>query len=142
MKKSALVAMILGTVGGVFFALGMCMVLLPEWGMFNQGIACGVIGLVILLVDLLIWRRMEGKAPIHVTPKAVGTVVVGVLGALLLGVGMCLSMVFGNMVLGIAVGIAGIIVLLLLIPLLRESGDFGHRRNSIGTKKSANEVRK
>ena len=119
MKKSALVAMILGTVGGVFFALGMCMVLLPEWGMFNQGIACGVIGLVILLVDLLIWRRMEGKAPIHVTPKAVGTVVVGVLGALLLGVGMCLSMVFGNMVLGIAVGIAGIIVLLLLIPLAK-----------------------
>ena len=119
MKKSTLVAMILGTVGGVFFALGLCMALLPEWGMFNQGIACGVIGLVILLVDLLIWRRMEGKAPIHVTPKAVGTVVVGVLGALLLGVGMCLSMVFGNMVLGIAVGIAGIIVLLLLIPLAK-----------------------
>lgn len=119
MKKSTLVAMILGTAGGVFFALGMCMALLPEWGMFNQGIACGVIGLVILLVDLLIWRRMEGKAPIHVTPKAVGTVVVGVLGALLLGVGMCLSMVFGNMVLGIAVGIAGIIVLLLLIPLVK-----------------------
>lgn len=119
MKKSTLVAMILGTVGGVFFALGMCMALLPEWGMFNQGIACGVIGLVILLVDLLIWRRMEGKAPIHVTPKAVGTVVVGVLGALLLGVGMCLSMVFGNMALGIAVGIVGIIVLLLLIPLAK-----------------------
>lgn len=119
MKKSTLVAMILGTVGGVFFALGMCMALLPEWGMFNQGIACGVIGLVILLVDLLIWRRMEGKAPIHVTPKAVGTVVVGVLGALLFGVGMCLSMVFGNMVLGIAVGIAGIVVLLLLIPLVK-----------------------
>mgnify|MGYP005766165419 FL=1 len=119
MKKSTLVAMILGTVGGVFFALGMCMALLPEWGMFNQGIACGVIGLVILLVDLLIWRRMEGKAPIHVTPKAVGSVVVGVLGALLLGVGMCLSMVFGNMVLGIAVGIVGIIVLLLLIPLAK-----------------------
>ena len=119
MKKSAVVAMILGTVGGVFFALGMCMALLPEWGMFNQGIACGVIGLVILLVDLLIWRRMEGKAPIHVAPKPVGTVVVGVLGALLLGVGMCLSMVFGNMVLGIAVGIVGIIVLLLLIPLAK-----------------------
>ena len=119
MKRSTLVAMILGTVGGVFFALGMCMALLPEWGMFNQGVACGVIGLVILLVDLLIWRRMEGKAPIHVTPKAVGSVVVGVLGALLLGVGMCLSMVFGNMALGIAVGIVGIIVLLLLIPLAK-----------------------
>ena len=119
MTIRTLLALILGTAGGVFLALGICRVLLPEWGMFDQGVACGVIGLVILLVDLLIWRRMEGKTPIHVTPKAVGTVVVGVLGALLLGVGMCLSMVFGNMVLGIAVGIAGIIVLLLLIPLAK-----------------------
>ena len=36
---------------------------------------------------------------------------------LLLGVGMCLSMVFGKMVLGIAVGIIGIVVL--LIPLTK-----------------------
>lgn len=119
MKKSTLVAMILGTIGGVFFALGMCMALLPEWGMFNQGIVCGVVGLVILLIDLLVWRKMEGKAPIKVTPKAVGTAVVGVLGALLLGVGMCLSMVFANMVLGIVVGILGIIMLLCLIPLTK-----------------------
>lgn len=39
--------------------------------------------------------------------------------ALLLGVGMCLSMVFGKMVLGIAVGIIGIVVLLMLIPLTK-----------------------
>ena len=32
MKKSNFVAMILGTIGTVFFALGMCMSLLPEWG--------------------------------------------------------------------------------------------------------------
>ena len=31
MKKSNFVAMILGTIGTVFFALGMCMSLLPEW---------------------------------------------------------------------------------------------------------------
>ena len=39
MKKSNFTAMILGTIGMVFFALGMCMALLPEWGMFRQGIA-------------------------------------------------------------------------------------------------------
>ena len=49
MKKSNFAALILGTIGVVFFALGMCMALLPEWGMFNQGIVCGVIGLVVLL---------------------------------------------------------------------------------------------
>ena len=43
MKKSNFIALILGTIGVVFFALGMCMALLPEWGMFNQGVICGAI---------------------------------------------------------------------------------------------------
>ena len=119
MKKSNFVALILGTIGVVFFALGMCMALLPGWGMFNQGIVCGVIGLVVLLATVLIWRKMEGKAPIKLNAKTVGSVVVGVLGALLLGVGMCLSMVFGKMILGIVVGLVGIVVLLMLIPLVK-----------------------
>lgn len=119
MKKSNFAALILGTIGVVFFALGMCMALLPEWGMFNQGIVCGVIGLVVLLVTVLIWRKMEGKAPIRLNAKTVGSVVVGVLGALLLGVGMCLTMVFGKMFLGIVVGLVGIVVLLMLIPLVK-----------------------
>lgn len=119
MKKSNFVALILGTVSGVFFALGMCMALLPEWGMRNQGVVCGVIGIVLGLVTLAIWRKMEGKAPIHISGKTLATVLVGIVGALLLGVGMCLSMVFGKMVLGIAVGIIGIVVLLMLIPLTK-----------------------
>lgn len=45
MKKSNFAALILGVIGGVFFALGMCMALLPEWGMFRQGIISGVIGM-------------------------------------------------------------------------------------------------
>ncbi|WP_295628674.1 hypothetical protein [uncultured Intestinimonas sp.] len=119
MKKSNFAALILGTIGVVFFALGMCMALLPEWGMFQQGIVCGVIGLVVLLITVLVWRRMEGKAPIHLNAKTVGAVVVGVLGALLLGVGMCMTMVFGRMVLGIVIGLVGIVVLLMLIPLVK-----------------------
>lgn len=114
MKKSNFAALILGTIGGVFFALGMCMALIPEWGMFSQGIVCGAIGLVVLLITVLVWRKMEGKAPVKLNAKTVGSVVVGVLGALLLGVGMCLSMVFGKMVLGIVVGLIGIVVLLLI----------------------------
>lgn len=49
--------------------------------------------------------------------QSIENTVVGI--ALLLGVGMCLSMVFGKMVLGIAVGIIGIVVLLMLIPLTK-----------------------
>lgn len=54
MKKSSFVAMILGTVGGILFALGMCMALIPEWNAFNQGIIMGVIGAVVLLVMVLV----------------------------------------------------------------------------------------
>lgn len=119
MKKSNFVAMILGTIGMVFFALGMCMALISEWGMLHQGIVAGVVGLVILLITLIVWRRMEGKAPIKLSKKTVGTVILAIFGALLFGVGMCLSMIFGKMILGIVVGVTGIIVLLILIPLTK-----------------------
>lgn len=119
MKKSNFVAMILGTIGMVFFALGMCMALIEEWGMFRQGIVAGVVGLVILLITLLVWRRMEGKEPIKLSGKTVGTVVLAIFGVLLLGVGMCFSMVFGKMVLGVVIGLVGIVALLMLIPLTK-----------------------
>ena len=119
MKTSNFVAMILGTIGMVFFALGMCMALIEEWGMFGQGIVAGVVGLVILLITLLVWRRMEGKEPIKLSGKTVGTVVLAIFGALLLGVGMCFSMVFGKMVLGVVIGLVGIVALLMLIPLTK-----------------------
>lgn len=73
----------------------------------------------VLLITLLIWRRMEGKAPIKLSAKAIGSVAVGVLGALLLGVGMCMVMVFGRMLLGIVIGVIGILVLVILIPLTK-----------------------
>lgn len=119
MKKSSFVALILGTIGGVFFALGMCMALLPEWDLGTQGVVCGVIGLAVLIATLLVWRRMEHKAPIKLSGKTILAVFLGVVGALLLGVGMCMSMVFEQMVLGIVVGLVGIVVLLMLIPLLK-----------------------
>lgn len=119
MKKSNFVAMILGTIGMVFFALGMCMALIEEWEMFCQGIVSSVIGLVILLITLIVWRRMEGKKPVKLNGKTVGTVILAVFGALLLGVGMCFSMVFGKMVLGVVIGLVGIVTLMMLIPLTK-----------------------
>lgn len=117
MKKSNFAALILGTIGTVFFALGMCMALVEEWAMRQQGTVCGVIGLAVLLADLIIWRRLEGKEPVKLSGKALSTIALAVVGALLLGVGMCLCMVFAKMSIGIAVGLIGIAALLCLIPL-------------------------
>lgn len=119
MKKSSFVAMILGTIGGILFALGMCMELIPEWNAFRPGVIMGVVGAVVLLIMVLVWRKMENKEPIHVSGKTIGTVLLGIAGALLLGVGMCLTMVWSNMILGIVIGIVGIVVLLCLIPLTK-----------------------
>lgn len=119
MKKSNFVAMILGTISCIFFALGMCMAMIEEWNTFKPGIVIGCVGLVFALITVLVWRKMENKAPIKITGKAVMTVVISVIGALALGVGMCFCMVWNNMIPGIAIGLIGIIVLMCLIPLCK-----------------------
>lgn len=118
MKKSSFVALVMGTISGMLFALGMCMALLPEWNAFTQGIIFGCVGIVLGLVTLLVWRKMEKKAPIRLSGKSVLTIVVGIVGALLLGVGMCFVMVWEKMVVGIIVGIVGIVALLSLVPII------------------------
>ena len=75
-----------------------------------------VSGLLLGLITLIVWRKMEHKEPLHITGKTVLTVIVGVVGALALGVGMCFSMVWGKMVMGVVVGLIGIVILLCLIP--------------------------
>jgi hypothetical protein len=61
---------------------------------------------------------MTGKAPIRLSAKAAGTILLAVGGALLLGFGMCLIMIWGHFALGIIVGIIGIILPMVLIPLV------------------------
>lgn len=119
MKKSSFVAMLMGTISGVLFALGMCMALIPEWGAFQPGIIFGCVGLVLGLITIIIWRKMEHKQPVQISGKTVLTIIVGVIGALALGVGMCFSRVWGKMVIGVIIGLIGIVILLSLIPLVK-----------------------
>lgn len=48
-EKKDFVSLILSTIGGIVFALGMCMALIPEWGAMGPGIVIGIVGLVLLL---------------------------------------------------------------------------------------------
>ena len=43
----------------------------------------------------------------------------GIVGALVLGVGMCMVMVWSMLIPGILVGVVGIVLLLCLIPLIK-----------------------
>ena len=119
MKKSSFVAMILGTIGGILTSLGMCMCLLPEWNAFTPGVILGGIGLAVLLCMVFVWRKMTNKEPIRMTGKTFASILLGVLGSLALGVGMCFVMVLSNIVAGVAIGLVGIIMLLSLIPLIK-----------------------
>ncbi|MFT4005660.1 MAG: hypothetical protein QM683_08475 [Lacrimispora sp.] len=119
MKKSSFVAMILGTISCIFFALGMCMTMLPQWNVFQPGVIVGCVGLIFALMTVLVWRKMEQREPIKISPKAVGTVFLEIIGALALGVGMCFVMVWGKLVPGIAVGLVGIFLLMCLIPICK-----------------------
>lgn len=118
MKKSSFAALVMGTISGMLFALGMCMALLPEWNAFTQGVIFGCVGIAFGLITLFVWRKIEKKAPIKISGKGVLAIVAGIAGALLLGVGMCFVMVWEKMVVGIIVGILGIIALLSLIPII------------------------
>ena len=118
MEKKSFITLVLGTIGGLLFGLGMCMALLPEWNMFDQGVVLGAIGAVVLLITYIAYRKMSGKKARKINWKVVGKVIYGIFASLVLGVGMSMIMVFeGMMIYGIAVGIVGIVLLLFLIPM-------------------------
>ena len=119
MKKSNFTALLLGTLSGVLFAIGMCMALIAEWNAFTPGVVLGCAGVVLGIATMLIWRKMEHKAPCHLSGRHVRAVLLGVAGALLLGVGMCFCMVWQRMLPGMLIGVAGIVLLVCLVPLLK-----------------------
>ena len=119
MKKSNFIALILGTISGVLFSLGMCMALLPEWNAFKEGILFGSVGLLLGIVTLLIWCKMEGKKLPKMNGKNVLRAIYAVFALLVLGVGMCMCLVWEQIVWGTLIGLLGIILLIALIPMIK-----------------------
>lgn len=122
MKKETLLQIILGTIGGLVFAIGMCMCLLPEWNMFTQGVVTAIIGFIILLCIIPIYRKEHPRKP-HgpINWGIVLTFVVGIVGSLIMGFGMSKVMIEGasnsDMLVGIVTGIVGLIICVLNYPV-------------------------
>jgi len=119
MKKSSFIALIMGTVSGVLFALGMCMALLPEWNAFQEGVIFGGIGLITGVITFLVWCKMENKKVPKMNGKNVLRAIYGVVAALVFGVGLCMCLVWQQIVWGTLVGLLGIILLIALIPMIK-----------------------
>ena len=119
MKKSSFVALLMGTISGVLFALGMCMALLPEWNAFMEGVIFGGVGLVVGVVTLLVWCKMDTKKLPKMNGKNVARILYAIVAVLILGTGMCLCLVWQKFVWGTLVGLLGIIMLIALIPMIK-----------------------
>ena len=123
MKKETLLEIILGTIGGLTFAIGMCMCLLPEWNMFTAGVIVAVIGFIILLCIIPIYRKSHPKKEKNkpVDWGIVATWTIGVVGSLIMGFGMSKILV-GNastsdMVVGLITGVVGLVICVLNYPI-------------------------
>lgn len=116
MKKKTFWNLLLGVVGGLLFSVGLCMCLVAQWNAFEQGVPVTAVGALILLI--LLARGLKGRKSAHkINWKTVGKIVYGTLATLVLGVGMCMVLVWQMLLPGILVGVAGIVMLLFLIPM-------------------------
>ena len=118
MKKKDFVTLVMGIVGTLVFGMGLCMCLIPEWNAFKPGVAVTAVGLIALLALVIVNWLKAGRPMLHVSGKMAARIAVGAVGTLAFGFGMCMVMVWQMFIPGIIVGIAGIVLLLLLIPMI------------------------
>ena len=122
MKKETLLEIILGTIGGLVFAIGMCMCLVKVWNMLTAGVVVAFIGFIVLLCIIPVYRKNHPKKP-HgpVNWGIVLTFVIGVVGSLIMGFGMSKVMVGEasqtDMIVGIITGVVGLIICVLNYPI-------------------------
>jgi len=120
MTKKDFMFLVLTVVGGLLFALGMCMCLLPEWNAFTPGVVVTALGALVLLAIALVRWIMAGKPVAKVNWNKVGKIAYCVASLLVLGTGMAMIMAFeGLMIPGIIVGIVGIVLGLGMIPVFK-----------------------
>ena len=123
MKKETLLEVILGTIGGLVFSIGMCMCLVPEWDLFTAGVVVAIIGFVVLLCIIPVYRKEHPKKVNNNKTDwgLVLTWVIGIVGALIMGFGMSRVMVQNpermDMIVGMITGIVGLLICVLNYPI-------------------------
>ena len=122
MKKETLLEIILGTIGGLIFAIGMCMCLLPEWDLFKEGVVVAIIGFVLLLCIIPVYRKSHPRKPHGPINWGIVLVwIVWIIGSLIMGFGMSKIMVGEasdtDMLVGIITGVVGLMICVLNYPV-------------------------
>lgn len=98
------------------------MCLIPEWNMFKTGVVVAIIGFIILLCIIPVYRSSHPKKEHKpVNWGIVLTWIVGLVGALIMGFGMSKVMTgettTGDMIVGIIIGVVGLVICVLNYPI-------------------------
>lgn len=123
MKKETLTEILLGTSGGIIFAIGMCMCLIPEWNLFKVGCIVALIGFIILLCIIPIYRSNHPKKSKteSINWSIIFAWIIGIIAILIMGFGMSKVMVDNpsnsDMLIGIITSIIGLMVCVLNYPI-------------------------
>ena len=120
MKKSSLMSVILGSIGGLLLSIGMVLCLVEGYNLI-AGIIIGAVGLIILALIYPIYCKMENikhefKKPSKAT---VVSIIIGILALIMFGAGMCLVLLKSSVwfIVGIAVGSVGIFGMIMSYPI-------------------------
>lgn len=120
MTKKNFLFLVWTVVGGLLFAMGMCMCLLPEWNAFRPGVAVTALGALALCALAAVRWVMAGRPVAKVNWRRAGKVAYCVAAALVLGTGMAMIMAFeGLLIPGMLVGVLGIALGVGCIPVLK-----------------------
>lgn len=101
---------------------GMCMCLIPEWNLFKTGIVVSIVGFIILLGIIPVYKSSHPKKQHRpVNWGIIATWITGVIGALIMGFGMSKIMT-GNateidFIIGIITGVIGLLICVLNYPI-------------------------
>lgn len=123
MKKETLLEIIIGTIGGLVFSIGMCMSLIKEWDLLIPGVIVSIIGFIILLFIIPIYRFEHPKKEKKKKTNwgLVLTWVIGIVGSLIMGYGMSKVMVDNpnkiDLIIGIITGVVGLLICVLNYPI-------------------------
>ena len=100
------------------------MCLIPEWNMFTAGVVTTIIGFIVLLCIIPVYRIFHHKKEKEHRPINWGIVItwtVGVVGALIMGFGMSKIMVenaeTSDMVVGLITGVIELVICVLNYPV-------------------------
>lgn len=122
MKKETLLEIILGTIGGLIFAIGMCMCLIPEWNLLKTGVIISILGLITLLFIIPIYTKNHPKkdrGPLNW--GIIFTWIIGIVGSLIMGFGMSKVMIetpsSKDIIIGLITGVIGLIICVLNYPI-------------------------